>query len=151
MICYIPTKGRPNTKTYKLFQESGIEVFHFIEPQEMCLYEVPNKISIEKDNQGISYVRNFMLNYAKQNNEDWVIFCDDDVQAFGQYKENKSTKITSEIWIKILEQAKKLPFEMYGINYRQHALHERKEYSINNCTVEVCVNECQENKLAIQG
>ena len=35
MICFIPTKGRLNTKTYKLFQDVGIEVKHFIEPD--CL------------------------------------------------------------------------------------------------------------------
>ena len=31
MICYIPSKGRPKTNTYKLFQEVGIEAVHFIE------------------------------------------------------------------------------------------------------------------------
>jgi ATP phosphoribosyltransferase len=35
MICFIPTKGRLNTKTYKLFEAVGIEVYHFIEPQEI--------------------------------------------------------------------------------------------------------------------
>ena len=34
MICFIPTKARLNTKTYKLFEEAGIEVKHFIEPDE---------------------------------------------------------------------------------------------------------------------
>lgn len=48
MICYIPTKGRLNTNTYKLFEKVGIDVYHFIEPQEVDKYNVPNKISIEK-------------------------------------------------------------------------------------------------------
>ena len=67
MICFIPTKGRLNTKTYKLFEQVGIKVKHFIEPQEIELYNVPNKVNIQKNNGGISYVRNFMLNYAKEN------------------------------------------------------------------------------------
>ena len=46
MICFIPTKGRYNTKTYKLFQEVGIQFKHFVEPDELHLYQVPNKISI---------------------------------------------------------------------------------------------------------
>jgi len=46
MICFIPTKGRLKTKTYKLFQDVGIEVKHFIEPQEIEKYNVPNKVSI---------------------------------------------------------------------------------------------------------
>jgi len=138
MICFIPTKGRLNTKTYKLFESEGIEVKHFIEPSELDLYDVPNKINIEKDNQGISYVRNFMLNYARENNHEWVLFCDDDVKSFGIYN-GKTVKKTSGIWNDILEKAKKLPFELIGINYTQHAWHEKTSYSINKKYVEVCV------------
>ena len=68
MICFIPTKNRVNTKTYKLFQDVGIEVKHFIEPKEIENYNVPNKVSILENNKGIGYVRNFMLEYAKKNN-----------------------------------------------------------------------------------
>lgn len=138
MVCFIPTKGRLNTKTYKLFEEAGIEVKHFIEPKEFNFYEVPNKINIQKDNQGISYVRNFMLNYARENNHEWVIFCDDDVKSFGIYN-GKTVKKTAGIWNDILEKAKKLPFELIGINYTQHAWHEKTSYSINKKYVEVCV------------
>ena len=53
MICYIPTKGRVNTKTYKLFEEVGIKVYHFIEPKEIDDYNVPNKVSIEKNDKEI--------------------------------------------------------------------------------------------------
>ena len=138
MIAFIPTKGRPKTKTYKLFEEAGIDVKHFIEPNEIELYDVPNKISIEKNNQGISYVRNFMLNYARKNNHEWVIFCDDDVTAFGIYN-GKTVKKDAGIWLDILDKSKKLPFELIGINYAQHAWHEKKAYSINKKYVEVCV------------
>tara|TARA_R110000824_G_scaffold14060_1_gene60386 strand:- start:650 stop:1375 length:726 start_codon:yes stop_codon:yes gene_type:complete len=138
MVCFIPTKGRLNTKTYKLFEEAGIEVKHFIEPNEFDLYDVPNKINIEKDNQGISYVRNFMLNYARDKNHEWVLFCDDDVKSFGVYN-GKTVKKTAGIWNDILEKAKKLPFELIGINYTQHAWHEKTSYSINKKYVEVCV------------
>ena len=50
MICFIPTKERYNTKTYILFQEVGIDVIHFIEPQDFDKYNVPNKVSILKNN-----------------------------------------------------------------------------------------------------
>lgn len=138
MICFIPTKGRLNTKTYKLFEEAGIEVKHFIEPYEFDLYDVPNKVNIQKDNQGVTYVRNFMLNYSRENNHEWVIFCDDDVQSFGIYN-GKTVKKTAGIWNDILEKAKKLPFELIGINYTQHAWHEKTSYSINKKFAEVCV------------
>ena len=93
MICYIPSKGRPSTKTYTLFQSAGIEVLHFIEPSEYELYHVPGtKVNIGKDNQGIAYVRNFMLDYAKRHGHIHVIVCDDDVTSFGKYIDGKKIK-----------------------------------------------------------
>lgn len=138
MICFIPTKGRLNTKTYNLFQDVGIEVKHFIEPQEIEKYHVPNKVSILENDKGIGYVRNFMLNYARQNNYDWVLICDDDVTSFGIYN-GKKIKQDASIWFKILDKANKLPFELIGINYTQHAWHEKTSYSINKKFAEVCI------------
>ena len=138
MICYIPTKGRIDTKTYKLFEDAGIQVKHFIEPQEYELYKVPNKVDIKENDKGVTFVRNFMLNYAKENNHKWVIICDDDVKSFGIYN-GKTVKKDAGIWLDILEKAKKLPFELIGINYTQHAWHEKTSYSINRKFAEVCV------------
>tara|TARA_R100001369_G_scaffold90106_1_gene128626 strand:+ start:1308 stop:2033 length:726 start_codon:yes stop_codon:yes gene_type:complete len=138
MICYIPTYKRPSTKTYKLFEEANIPVYHFIAPNQFDDYDVPNKVNILKNEQGITYVRNFMLEYAKTNNEEWVIFCDDDVTSFGIYN-GKTVKKGASIWNKILTYVKPLPFELIGINYSQHAWHETKEYSINKKFAEVCV------------
>jgi hypothetical protein len=138
MIVCIPSKGRPTTKTYKLFEAVGIKVFHFIEPQEIEQYNVPNKISIEKNNGGIGYVRNFMLKYVKENNYEWVIICDDDVTSFGVYN-GKTVKKDASIWFDILNKVKNLPFEIIGINYTQHAWHEKTKYSVNKKFAEVCV------------
>jgi hypothetical protein len=138
MICYIPTKGRISTKTYKLFEDVGIKVLHFIEPQEIEKYQVPNKISILKNDGGIGYVRNFMLNYARENNHEWIIICDDDVTSFGIYN-GKTIKKDASIWIDIYNKASKLPFELIGINYTQHAWHEKTSYSINKKFAEVCI------------
>lgn len=33
-IC-IPSKGRPDTKTYKIFEKLGYEVYLFLEPQDI--------------------------------------------------------------------------------------------------------------------
>jgi hypothetical protein len=138
MICFIPTKGRTTTKTYKLFEQVGIEVHHFIEPQEIDKYNVPNKVSIQGNNKGIGYVRNFMLEYARANNMEWILVCDDDVTAFGIYN-GKTVKKDASIWFEIMDKAKKLPFEIIGINYTQHAWHEKTNYSVNKKFAEVCV------------
>lgn len=138
MICCIPTKSRPKTKTYKLFEASGIKVYHFIEPSEMELYNVPNKISIEKDSQGISYVRNYIIEWAKRNQEQWVIMCDDDVDAFGYYNGKSIRQKNANIWHEVGDIGKKYGFDITGINYAQHAWHEKKAYSINRKNAEVC-------------
>lgn len=139
MICYIPTKSRPSTKTYKLFEEQGFDFLHFVEPQELDLYKnVPNVVNIQANDKGIAYVRNFMLDYAKRNNHDWIIMCDDDVTSFGVYN-GKTVKLTASIWRDIYAKAVKLPFELVGINYTQHAWHEKNAYSINKKFAEVCV------------
>lgn len=137
MICCIPSKGRPNTKTHKLFQSAGIEVFHFVEPQEYADYKVPFAVDIQQSNQGVSYVRNFILDWATENNHEWIIICDDDVDHFGYYK-NGNFKTDASVWVEIIEKAKKLPFEVVGINYRQHAWHEKKSVAINKKFAEVC-------------
>lgn len=138
MICCIPTKGRPETKTFQLFNNVGIETYHFIEPKEMHLYNVPNKISILKDNMGLAYSRNFILDYCKTNLQDWAIICDDDVTQFGIYN-GKTVKKDASIWFEIIEKAKKLPFEIVCISYRQHAWMHSSLYSINKNTAEVCI------------
>jgi hypothetical protein len=138
LIAYIPSKGRPATKTFSLFEKVGIPVLHFIEPQEYKTYDVPNKVSIEKNDQGISYVRNYMLNHARKNKHEWVIFCDDDVTSFGIYN-GKTVKKDAGIWYDIHKKAVQLPFEIVGINYTQHAWHEKTAYSINKKFAEVCV------------
>jgi hypothetical protein len=139
MICYIPTKSRPTTKTYKLFAEAGIVFLHFVEPQDLAKYaSIPNVVSIGENDRGIAYVRNFMLNHAKQNNHEWIIMCDDDVTSFGIYN-GKTLKQSAAIWHEIYAKAVKLPFELIGINYTQHAWHEKTPYSINKKFAEVCV------------
>tara|TARA_R110002012_G_scaffold16116_5_gene62745 strand:- start:5017 stop:5745 length:729 start_codon:yes stop_codon:yes gene_type:complete len=139
MICFIPTKNRFKTKTYKLFEKASIEVLHFIEPKEFEIYNVPNKINIGENDKGISYVRNFMLDYAKKNNYEWIIMCDDDIISFYEYKNEKNIKTDASLWHKILDKAKKLPFELYGINNKQFIWTAKKNYTINKASVEACI------------
>jgi hypothetical protein len=141
MIVCIPSKGRPKTTTHKLFEEIGLDVFHFVEPQEVAAYgHLKNVVDIGASSQGIGFVRNFMLAWAQARGDEWVIFCDDDVSAFSKYENNKSLRTNAEIWIKILAKAKKTPFEMFGINYRQYMWYGHlSNFSINSKFVEVCV------------
>jgi hypothetical protein len=139
IVCFIATKGRTSTQTYKLFESAGIKVYHFIEPYEYDLYNVPNKINILQNNQGLAYVRNFKLDYAKRNGFKYVIFCDDDVLNFYSYVNGLKEKTDGSLWFNLLEKSKKLPFEMIGINYVQFAWCAKKNVSINSKFADVCV------------
>ena len=140
VVC-IPTKGRPNTKTHTLFENKKFIVKHFIEPSEIDEYEVPDetKINIGENNKGITYVRNFILRWAKKKELSTIMISDDDINAFGKAVGKKTVTTDSEIWLEIYDKCKKLPFEVIGINYVQHAWHEKKAFSINSKFPEVCV------------
>lgn len=138
MIICIPTLGRPTTKTYKLFEDSGFQVFHFIEPQEMGLYHLPNKINIMKTGQGISYVRNFINRWARENNFKYIAVCDDDVNHFGVAKNGKSVKTFGADALKpAFEIFKNSNFALGGVNQRQFAWTQKKTYRINAGKVEM--------------
>lgn len=141
-IC-IPSKNRPNTKTYKIFQDLGLEVFMFLEPQDFDNYQVDcKKINIGKDNQGISFVRNFILDYAKQNNFEWVCMCDDDISSFGKairtekgLKNKKDNQTIKEVFERTLN----FKNTIFGINYAQYSWCSSSSRSINTATIEVCI------------
>jgi len=137
MIVCIPSKGRPSTKTYKLFEDAGYEVYHFIEPQEMEVYPVKNKICIEANDKGVTYVRNFMLDWCRDKYIDWAWFCDDDVDGFGIYN-GKTVRKGASVLKSVEDKAKKLPFEIVGLSYVQYAWTEKKSYGINSKFAEVC-------------
>ena len=139
MICCIASKGRPDTRTHELFKTAGIETYHFIEPQDLAHYNSqPNVIDIKFNDRGIAYVRNFILDWARSENKQWVIMCDDDVSSFGFY-DGKNHKVGAKIWHDIFQKANGLPFEIIGINYRQHAWHEKTKISVNKKFADVCV------------
>mgnify|MGYP003638829907 CR=1 FL=1 len=139
MICCIASKGRPDTKTYELFKTAGIETYHFVEPQDVASYASrPNVIDIKCNGRGLAYVRNFILDWSRRQCNQWVVMCDDDVSSFGFY-DGKNRKIGAEIWHEIFQRTKGLPFEIIGINYRQHAWHEKTKTSINKKFADVCV------------
>jgi len=132
VIVCIPSKGRPNTKTHLLFESAGFDVYHFIEPQDYDLYNKLKKVNIGKNNGGVYYVRQFIVEWAKQNNQEWVLMCDDDITDFGIVENGKCVTKDARIFYEIISKAKKLPFTVYGISFRQYAWSEKKSIAINS-------------------
>lgn len=139
MIVCIASKGRPNTKTHELFEQCGYEVVHFVEPQERDLYNKKNVVTIHENDRGLAYVRNFIIEYCKANGHKWAWVVDDDITGFGYAKDGKTIKKDAGILRGIEMNAKRLPFEVVGINYQQHAWRETREYSVNKNYADCCV------------
>ena len=88
---FIPTKGRlKNQKTYKILKELNLNPTLVIEPQEKeeAIEKGFNFIILPENNKGISYSRNYILNYARLRSYEYICMIDDDISAFG-YIENK--------------------------------------------------------------
>lgn len=133
MIVCIPTKGRPNTATYKLFEASGVEFYHFVEPQELSAYDVPNKIDIGANDKGVTYVRNFITNWARANGHRYISAVDDDITEFGRAKNNKAVKWpNADALLQVFDFFERGYWAVGGINQRQFAWSEKKNYRINN-------------------
>ena len=111
-IC-IPTKNRlDKQKTLGLLKGYPRELIHlFVEPQEFEDYsrlysEVCQVVNIQKDDQGIAYVRNFILDFCNEKKLEYIWMIDDDIHCLFSrdiWKDDKSywrlknTRIPEEI------------------------------------------------------
>jgi hypothetical protein len=143
MIVCIASKGRPNTKTHLLLKPHGYKVFHFVEPQDFDLYATTGDkdlVNIGKNDQGIAFVRNAMLDWCRNNGMQWAWFCDDDITGFGYATlAGKTIKKDASLLRHIEEIAYGSQYELHGMNYQQHAWREKKDYSINKNFTDCCV------------
>lgn len=88
---FIPTKGRLNNqKTYNILKELNLNPILVIEPQEEneAIERDYDFIVLPEDNKGISYSRNYILNYVRKCNYEYICMIDDDISQFG-FIENK--------------------------------------------------------------
>jgi hypothetical protein len=138
MIVCIPTKGRPSTATHKLFKANGVDVYHFVEPQDLSAYDVPNMVDIGANDKGVTYVRNFISNWARANGHRYICVVDDDVTEFGRAKNNKAVKWPdAEALLQVFDFFERGYWALGGINQRQFAWSEKKNYRINSGKVEI--------------
>lgn len=138
----IPSKGRPNTLTYKLLGD--IPFTHFVEPQDEAAYKaanVPNIHVIPADDKGITFVRNHILDWAHISKHHWLWIMDDDVSGFGTAKAGKTIKGDYNVLIDFHAAVKQFKFPVNGLNYCQYAWSystKKQRYAINKRPPEVC-------------
>lgn len=139
MNIYIPSKGRPSCPTAKLFPEATI----FVEPQDFSSYMANgfrNIVILPENNKGITYVRNFILKYAKENGDKYFAMVDDDLTGLNFFFNGKNKKIESSLFLKLLEdEVKKLDGRgIIGLQYGQFMGDRYTNFS--HCDVFVVIN-----------
>lgn len=143
-VC-IPSKGRPRTWTYTWLQEHGYNVYHFVEPQDEREYReagVPNLVVIPDNDRGLMYVRNYILDWAREGGNEWIWILDDDITHLGIAIDGKSHIIQAKALDILFENVQKYRFPVNGINYRQYAWSASKgkqRYAINSKVADCCV------------
>ena len=143
MLVCIPSKGRPGTLLPSKLE--GLPFLVFVEPQDQASYQaagISNLHVLPANNQGISFVRNYILDYARSHSHDWIWMIDDDVTDFGVAV---SGRVAAHPAQKVLTDfhavACRYQFPVNGINYRQKAWWNSKRslrYRVNVRTAEVC-------------
>ena len=122
MYVAIPTKGRPSTTTYKLLGD--IPFTHFVEPQDMAAYQaagVPNLQEISDNDKGITFVRNYILDWGHVQGHKWLWIMDDDVNGFGVAKAGKTIKGDHNVLTQFHKAVEQFKFPVNGLNYCQYA------------------------------
>jgi len=96
---YILSKGRHDSvMTHKTLIEHGIDNYKiFVEPQDYDAYatihEEENLVNIEHNDLGISYVRNYIGDYARKHDHEMYWMMDDDFRNFRRQHENRNVVI----------------------------------------------------------
>lgn len=90
---FIPSKNRLNDeKTYNILKSIGLKPYLVVEPQEYSKAKELgfDVIVLDKNNQGITYARNFILNYARKNKYEYICMLDDDIKQMGYIVKNEN-------------------------------------------------------------
>lgn len=116
ILIAVPSKNRMETLekfTYQWLKLLSFDWKIFVEPQDFEKYAnvATNLISIEKDNQGFSYVKSFIKNYAEKNGYDLVFKVDDDIKCFTDFRKNTTPEKTAELLTEFINEKVMKGFE----------------------------------------
>ena len=146
---FVASKARPRqSKLLAMLESSSAKWFYVVEPQDRAVYlaNIPteNLLVLPKNDQGLWYVRQWILDYAKANGIPWYWNLDDDITSFYRNSANGNAQATleealSESEVFILKHKKHIG--QASLEYKQFAWSQKKRYVWNSyCDVCVAVN-----------
>ena len=113
---FIPSKDRVTiSKLIKWFNSVSVpNIYVVVEPQDYESYknafESITILQLNKNNEGISFARNFIVNYASENDMDWIWILDDDIDLV-MNKIDSDNNITKLNTYSLLHSILDKPFE----------------------------------------
>lgn len=145
----IPSKGRPACDTVRLLNSLGNQDWGvFVEPQDRDKYGFGPLVQVlPENNQGIAYVRNYMIQWAKERKIPYFWMIDDDIQSihWQDRKARRTVKFKQDPF-PILNKHAELylqqnHFAQMAIEYDQFSWSAKKDFYLNQyCDVFVCIN-----------
>lgn len=131
---FIPSRGRSDTATIpRVFDAEGIPYTLVVEPHEYDAYAqrfpAADVLRLPESDRGVWYVRQFILEYCRENNIDWYWQFDDNIKRFvGAGKPCTATEALAYAEQLVKEYAN---LAMVSFDYQQYAFRQRVEYSVN--------------------
>lgn len=140
----IPSKGRPETQSWRMYEAQGYDFVHLVEPQDAAAYRkagTPNLYVLPDNDSGISVTRNRALDWGRAQALDWMWMIDDDVNSFAYARNGKAHRRGAEVLAEVQQKVNSLPFPVVGLQYRQYAWSaaDSKPYCVNSRPAEVAV------------
>ena len=150
---YVPSKGRPNAKTLQHLKELKCDKYLFIEPQDVDSYlnhfNDIKFIVLEKNDGGVSYVRQMIKEHAKKSEYKWFWCIDDDVQNFHKTQADGKLKVAKPQHVLIDAQEVITSIKNIGVaalNFGQYAFGEgvlKKPYQLNKRCIICTLNNVE--------
>lgn len=142
---FIPSKGRPNPTTARMLEGMGFTDYTiFVEPQDESLYaQTTEKLFIlDKNDQGLAYVRNFILKFAAEREIPFYWMLDDDISGIGyQNKLTKRNKRFTKNPFPLLNKYVSGRYAQLALEYEQYSWNATRDFHYNQyCDVFVCMN-----------
>lgn len=140
----IPSKNRPDKKLFSILAGEQLDFKIIVEPQDQAKYEAWDKhlLILPENNRGVSYARNYCLQYARKYLSDWFWMIDDDLTKFCHFNPNEK-KVTTKQALELSESLF-LPLDniaQASLEYRQYAWGHNIPLKFNSyCNACVCLN-----------
>ena len=140
---FIPSKNRvENASLLKFAEETKANVTVVVEPQDYDKYKKRytdfNYIVLPENDQGITYVRNYIKKYSESKNQPNYWQLDDDITRFFYREGVKLIRAGFEVLQKAKQQFIENGIALGGLEYNQYAWSAKKEM-VENSFCDSCV------------